>query len=71
MSRSRKKVPIGGVTTARTEKPDKKTWHRRFRRWMKEQLEPIFSQDRRRVSNPWDMSKDGKYWRRDPKGYRK
>lgn len=63
MSRSRKKNPIRGWTCAESEKNDKKLWHRRFRRLVRQRLPlgeelPHF----RSVSSPWLMDKDGK-WR--------
>lgn len=73
MSRSRRKKPITGVTTASSEKEDKKLWHRVFRRKNKQLLnageEPLDIKD---VSNPWDMDKDGKVYHDDWEGaYRK
>lgn len=63
MSRSKQKNPITGITTAESEKQDKKTWHRKLRRInkqrIKEGLEPL---DKHDVSNPWDMDKDGKQY---------
>lgn len=62
MSRSRRKNPICGWTTAKTEKWDKKFWHKKFRQWCKRQDEDFvpMHKDRRAVSNPWSMQKDGK-----------
>jgi hypothetical protein len=32
MSRSRKKNAVGGITSASSEKYDKKLWHKKYRR---------------------------------------
>jgi len=64
MSRSRRKTPIGGVTTAGSEKQDKRDYNRRYRRVAKQAVEagdesrplPIL----REHSDPWSMDKDGK-----------
>jgi len=64
MSRSRRKTPIGGVTTAGSEKQDKRDYKRRYRRVAKQAVEagdeskplPIL----REHSDPWSMNKDGK-----------
>ena len=65
MARSYRRTPIFGITTARSEKQDKKLANRRLRRKVKtclangdEQL-PLL----REVSNVWSFDKDGKaYW---------
>lgn len=66
MSRSRRR-PAGGITTATSEKDDKRIWHRRYRHACKQALHvegedlellPHF----RSYSNPWCMAKDGKGW---------
>ncbi len=64
MSKSRRKTPIGGVTTAESEKKDKRDYNRRYRRVAKQAVEagdeskplPIL----REHSDPWGMDKDGK-----------
>ena len=64
MSRSRKKTSISGLTTAETEKLEKRTANRRLRRLTRskissengESLLPVL----REVSNPWLWPKDGK-----------
>jgi hypothetical protein len=63
MSRSRRKTPICGITTARSEKQDKRIANRRLRRRVRSRLHvdpdaplPLL----REVSNPWLMDKDGK-----------
>lgn len=65
MSRSRKKTPISGITTSESEKDEKKAWHRVYRRKVNSRIRnaegeadlPHF----RSVSDPWSMSKDGKF----------
>jgi hypothetical protein len=63
MSRSRRKTPIRGITTAQSEKQDKRIANRRLRRRVRSALRvdpdaplPLL----REVSNPWRMDKDGK-----------
>lgn len=64
MSRSRKKTPVCGITTAQSEKQDKRLYNRRFRRVFKQVIRvapesevlPVL----REYSNPWAMNKDGK-----------
>lgn len=67
MSRSRKKTSITGITTARSEKQDKRLANRKLRRKTKQALRyrdldewvlPVL----REVSNVWGMAKDGKFW---------
>ena len=67
MSRSRKKTPITGITTARSEKQDKRLANRKLRRKTRQVLRcqdldgwvlPVL----REVSNVWCMDKDGKFW---------
>ena len=64
MSRSRKKTPIHGITTASSEKQDKRLYNRRFRRVVKQVLrqapECEVLPHLREYSNPWSMDKDGK-----------
>lgn len=65
MSRSKRKTPMRGITCCKSEKPEKKAWHRRFRAWCKQKLhkgEDLGNKDHRNVSNPWAMGKDGKYY---------
>jgi hypothetical protein len=68
MSRSRRKTPVYAVASARSEAVDKRLWHQRWRAWVRDQLaasgpggdpQPL---DRRAVSDPWSMAKDGKRW---------
>ena len=66
MSRSRRHTAICGITTARSEKADKRQAHRRLRARTRavaahahpntDTVWPV----PREVSNPWDMAKDGK-----------
>jgi hypothetical protein len=64
MARSRRKTPICGITTARSEKQDKKIWHSRYRAAVRTHLRSNRDQDLmplpREVSNVWDFAKDGK-----------
>lgn len=67
MSRSYRTNPITGVTTARSEKRDKQTWHRRFRRATAEAIRrgSDLMPDILDVSNVWAFAKDGKvHWSR-------
>lgn len=63
MSRSYKKHPFHGITTTRSEKDDKRYNHKRERAHNRDQLyhnlEEPFTHHHM-VSDPWDMSKDGK-----------
>ena len=76
MSNSRRQSPVSGVTTATSEKADKRRAHQRLRARTRVAL--IQDSDvlpaLREVSDPWDMPKDGKI-RFDPvrsaKGMRK
>lgn len=66
MSRSRRKTPIRGFTTASSEAFDKAYWHRAFRRAENQRLctnPESESHHIREFSDPWSMQKDGKcYW---------
>jgi hypothetical protein len=74
MSRSYRRTPILPVTNGRSEKFDKKQWHRRWRLHERIRLTARLRGDAtaldghlpvavREISNPWDMYKDGKsYW---------
>ena len=70
MARSRKKNPVHSMTTASSEKEDKRLYNRRFRRVSKQALrvnpEREVLPHLREYSNPWCMDKDGKV-RFDPK----
>ena len=64
MSRSRRKSPVCGITTAPSEKRDKQLAHRRERRrvHMVVQGNPDCEvmPHVRELSTPWTMAKDGK-----------
>jgi hypothetical protein len=64
MARSRKKMPITGITTAPSEKADKVSAHKRERRAVRTRLQGQPSADvlptTREVSNVWTFAKDGK-----------
>ena len=66
MARSRRKYPICGITTADSEKQDKRRANRRIRRAVAQRLtadpEAELLPHRRALSNPWTMEKDGKAW---------
>ncbi|MBI2457492.1 MAG: hypothetical protein HYV46_15305 [candidate division NC10 bacterium] len=74
MSRSRKKTPIGGTTTARSEKHEKRLANRKARRHVRVGLATDSDRDvlphLREVSNVWTMAKDGKRYF-DPHQYPK
>ena len=67
MSRSYKKTPIGGWTTAKSEKKDKTLANKKARRMYREVLdsfdievdESVFF-DKREISNNYTWAKDGK-----------
>ena len=68
MSRSRRKKPVYAITSARSEAVDKRLWHQRWRARARDQLVPSGPDgdpqplNRRAVSDPWRMDKDGKRW---------
>ncbi|UVE19418.1 hypothetical protein NVV93_08600 [Pseudomonas sp. LS44] len=65
MSRSRRKNPIVGYTTATSEAEDKALWHRALRRAENQRLATAPNSEAhhpREFSNPWSMDKDGKHW---------
>lgn len=67
MSRSRRKTPIFGHTTADTDHPWKQAAARELRRRVKQHLKATFDGDRfagKRwdLVNPWSSEKDGKHW---------
>jgi hypothetical protein len=78
MSRSRKKTPICGMTTAESEALDKAIWHRRHRHAEDGRLKAtgldFEPQCRHAHSSTWSMDKDGKQYfdaARDPRAMRK
>jgi len=66
MSRSVRKTKIFGITTAQTEKPDKRRWNRTFRKVCKKliRLEKEAPVKMQGVTNIWDGAKDGKQYYR-------
>ena len=70
MSRSRRKQPITGITTARSERLDKRQWHSRMRSQERAALSQRRLQDEREhipvhrhdVGSVWAMAKDGKQY---------
>jgi len=72
MSRSFKKTPVRGVHPFDSEKQDKQKWHRRLRKKIRqllsgthydiEKLESTVLPTEHDVSDPWLMSKDGKFF---------
>ena len=78
MSRSRRRTPIAGITTAESEKQDKRFANRALRRLAAQILgvdpEVELLPHCREVTDVWAMAKDGKLWfgkSRDPKLLRK
>ena len=71
MSRSRRKTPIVGNTTCRSERQDKKLWHQRWRTRERNALASASPEAlsshlpllENQVSSVWSMGKDGhSYW---------
>jgi len=64
MSRSFRKTKIFGITTAETEKLDKRRWNRVFRKVCKKRilLEEELPVKIQEVTNLWDGAKDGKQY---------
>ena len=78
MSRSRRKTPISGITTADSDHPWKKMTARKVRHRVKQHLNATLDGDRfagKRwdLVNPWSSEKDGKhFWHNaDPRMMRK
>ena len=63
MARSRRKTPASGISTADSEKADKKASHRRIRRTVRQlvpiQPDPLLPIEKQ-LTNPYSMAKDGK-----------
>ena len=72
MSRSRRKLPFIGITTAVSEKEDKRFANRKERRVNRNILhttvDDTLLRHKREVGNPWLFAKDGKS-RFDPKAH--
>jgi hypothetical protein len=71
MSRSRRKTPIFGHTTANSDHPWKKDAARKLRRHVRQQLKSTLDGDRFagkrwELVDPWTSEKDGKCWIRNP-----
>lgn len=65
MSRSRRKTPIFGITSATSEAHDKAAWHRAYRRAENQRMTANSKTEPhhfREFYNPWKMDKDGKHW---------
>ncbi len=66
MSRSRRKNPCAGITTARSDKPFKVQEHRAERRAVGVTLRTTLDQDAPALQHvygdPWRAPKDGKQW---------
>ncbi len=71
MSRSQKKIPIFGIAGARSEKQDKRIWHKRMRALQRTKQSPLANIELEshlpvrvlEASNIWSMAKDGRfYW---------
>ena len=60
MSRSKRKTPVFGITTTRTEKQDKRLANRKLRR--KTRVDPENAPALREVSDVWGFAKDGKIY---------
>ena len=70
MSRSVRRTKIFGITTAETEKQDKRRWNRTFRKVCKKliRLEKEAPSKIQGVTDVWDGAKDGKrYYRQATK----
>ena len=69
MSHSRKKTPISGITTARSEAFDKQTWHRAYRRAERVRVSADPESEPRHINeftSAWVRQKDGKiYYKKD------
>lgn len=68
MSRSRKKTPIFGYTSAESERDDKRIWHSRVRSRERQALHSADDYDAHlttvddQASSTWEMGKDGKHF---------
>lgn len=67
MSRSVRKTKVFGITTAETEKQDKRRWNRTFRKICRKliRLEKEAPNKIHSVTNVWDGAKDGKRYFRN------
>jgi hypothetical protein len=79
VSRSKRKTPITGITTAESEKRDKRIANKNLRRVAKTTIQKNEPEELtltilREVSNVWDMKKEGKQYfneKKNPKFMRK
>lgn len=80
MSRSRKKHPIIGVTTAKSEKFDKRLINRNIRHQVKrtlnntpiEELDNFLEPKKNEIMDKWSIQKDGKiYIEKESENYKK
>lgn len=68
MSRSIRKTPVFGHTSARSEADCKCLWHKRWRAAERDRLATVdpdadhVTTHRNAVSSTWDMAKNGKAW---------
>lgn len=66
MSRSRRKSPIVGITTADSDRPFKRAEHRRERTAVRMRLtddaDHATLPHAKRYGDPWRGEKDGKHW---------
>jgi len=60
MSRSRRKTPVSGITTAESDKAFKVAEHRRARRATRAALPVSEGPIPKQFGNPWASAKDGK-----------
>jgi len=62
MSRSKKKIKVRGITTAKSEKANKQKANRKLRRQVKQKLYSGETElpRKRETSNLWSFDKDGK-----------
>ena len=73
MSRSRRHLPITGISSAPSEKDDKRRWNRDFRKRARRMLRTVMDYDALtfpvhigKETQLWAGAKDGKRWRRYP-----
>lgn len=68
MSRSKRKTPKTGITTAVSEKWEKRNANRRLRKRVKVQIKKgkLELSKLREISNIWAFGKDGKMYLKDP-----
>ncbi len=63
MTKSHRKSPFRGITSAESEKDDKAASHRAYRRKIKQLIAPTLETPlptEQQITNPWSMAKDGK-----------